>query len=399
MKWNMGWMHDTLGYVKEDPVHRRHHHNKLTFAMMYAYSENFVLPLSHDEVVHLKRSLLGKMPGDRWQHAGEPCDCCSRISGCFPGRSCCSWGLSWRSRPKWDFRSPLPWHLLEDPAHAGVQQLVGDLNRLYASRPALHRFEFEPGGFEWIEANDASHSVFSFLRSSGDAAAARRAELHACAPAQLAGGRACCWRVPRGAQLGFASLRWHERREFSVVHAEAVAANGRPASVELSLPPLGALMLEPKEPSIAGRLRAIMPLAARRLRASMPQKPLHQAPAQTDAAAAHASDKCAPPSQTARTPTGCASSANTAAPSLFDAHRWARAAPSTHLRQACASYDVSGGSSKFDSGNCRRATNSILTSAGCSPFSDAATASANARRAASPEGASASNRKPTRGQA
>jgi 1,4-alpha-glucan branching enzyme len=164
----MGWMHDTLAYVKEDPVHHRHHHNRLTFAMMYAYTENFVLPLSHDEVVHLKRSLLGKMPGDRWQQLAT-LRLLLAYQWTLPGKKLLFMGAELAQPTEWDFRSPLPWHLQEDPAHAGIQHLVADLNRLYTEKSPLHRFEFEPGGFEWIEANDALHSIFSYLRTDGEA--------------------------------------------------------------------------------------------------------------------------------------------------------------------------------------------------------------------------------------
>jgi 1,4-alpha-glucan branching enzyme len=167
MKWNMGWMHDTLSYVKEDPVHRKFHHNRLTFAMMYAHTENFVLPLSHDEVVHLKRSLLGKMPGDRWQQLAN-LRLLLAYQWTFPGKKLLFMGAELAQPTEWDFRSSLPWHLLDHPANAGVAQLVADLNKLYVGMPSLHRYEFEPGGFEWVEANDAQHSVFSFLRTAGD---------------------------------------------------------------------------------------------------------------------------------------------------------------------------------------------------------------------------------------
>jgi 1,4-alpha-glucan branching enzyme len=165
MKWNMGWMHDTLSYFKEDPVYRSHHHQKLTFGMMYAYSENFLLPLSHDEVVHLKRSLLGRMPGDRWQQLAN-----LRLLYTYlwtlPGKKLLFMGGEFGHPWEWDFRHALPWFLLEHREHEGVQRLVSDLNRLYVREPALHQLEFDPNGFAWLDCNDAAHSTLSYLRSS-----------------------------------------------------------------------------------------------------------------------------------------------------------------------------------------------------------------------------------------
>ncbi|HXC58135.1 MAG TPA: 1,4-alpha-glucan branching protein GlgB [Steroidobacteraceae bacterium] len=166
MKWNMGWMHDTLDYFKRDPVHRKHHHNELTFGMMYAYSENYILPLSHDEVVHLKHSLLGRMPGDRWQQLAN-----LRLMFTYmwtlPGKKLLFMGGEFAHPWEWDFHVALPWFLLEHAEHRGVQQLVSDLNRLYVGSAALHRHEFEPGGFRWIDCNDREQSVLSFLRMGG----------------------------------------------------------------------------------------------------------------------------------------------------------------------------------------------------------------------------------------
>jgi 1,4-alpha-glucan branching enzyme len=167
MKWNMGWMHDTLDYFKQDPVYRSHHQNKLTFGMMYAYSENFVLPLSHDEVVHLKRSLLGRMPGDRWQQLAN-----LRLlfawMWTFPGKKLLFMGGEFADPWEWNFRSALPWWLTNYPEHRGVQRALADLNRLYVSDPALHRYDFEARGFSWLDCNDARSSVLSFLRRGDD---------------------------------------------------------------------------------------------------------------------------------------------------------------------------------------------------------------------------------------
>jgi 1,4-alpha-glucan branching enzyme len=163
MKWNMGWMHDTLGYFKRDPLWRRHHQNSLTFAMMYAYSENFILPLSHDEVVHLKGSLLSRMPGDRWQQLAN-----LRLLYVYmwtlPGKKLLFMGGEIAHPWEWDFHVALPWNLLEHGEHRGVQQLVTDLNHLYVDSAALHRHDFEPEGFAWIDCNDHAQSVLSYRR-------------------------------------------------------------------------------------------------------------------------------------------------------------------------------------------------------------------------------------------
>ncbi|HMA13011.1 MAG TPA: 1,4-alpha-glucan branching protein GlgB [Steroidobacteraceae bacterium] len=163
MKWNMGWMHDTLDYFKRDPVHRRYHHNELTFGMMYAYAENFILPLSHDEVVHLKRSLLGRMPGDRWQQLAN-LRLLYTYMWTLPGKKLLFMGGEFAHPWEWDFHVALPWFLLEHGEHRGVQQLVADLNRLYRDNPALHRHDFEPEGFQWIDCNDREQSVLTYLR-------------------------------------------------------------------------------------------------------------------------------------------------------------------------------------------------------------------------------------------
>ncbi|MFO7326530.1 MAG: alpha amylase C-terminal domain-containing protein, partial [Pseudomonadota bacterium] len=167
MKWNMGWMHDTLGYFARDPLFRKYHQNDLTFAMMYAYSENFILPLSHDEVVHLKRSLLGRMPGDRWQQLAN-LRLLFTYMWTLPGKKLLFMGGEFAHPWEWDFHVALPWFLLEHAGHRGVKQLVADLNRLYVAHPALHRHEFEPQGFAWIDCSDREHSVLSYLRLAED---------------------------------------------------------------------------------------------------------------------------------------------------------------------------------------------------------------------------------------
>ncbi len=162
-KWNMGWMHDTLAYFALDPVHRRWHHNKLTFAMVYAWSEDYVLPLSHDEVVHGKGSLLGKMSGDAWQQRANLRALYAWMYA-HPGKKLLFMGAELAQPTEWNHDAELPWHLLADPAHAGVQQLVRDLNHGYREAPALHARDTDPHSFQWLVVDDADHSVLAFAR-------------------------------------------------------------------------------------------------------------------------------------------------------------------------------------------------------------------------------------------
>ncbi len=162
-KWNMGWMNDTLRYISRDPVHRKHHHNDMTFSLMYAFTENFVLPLSHDEVVHGKRSLLGRMPGDHWQRFAN-----LRLYFTYlfthPGKKLLFMGGEFAQANEWNHDVSLDWHLLESPDHRGIQALVRDLNRLYTSLHALHQRDTESDGFAWIDCNDYEQGVLSYRR-------------------------------------------------------------------------------------------------------------------------------------------------------------------------------------------------------------------------------------------
>jgi len=242
-KWNMGWMHDTLGYVSRSPVYRMHHHQQLTFALMYAYSENFVLPISHDEVVHGKGSLLRKMPGDRWQQLAN-LRCLLAYMWAHPGKQLLFMGSEFAQDAEWADGRSLDWFLLESPGHHGVQQLVGDLNGVYKDSSALWSLDADPAGFQWIDANDAANNVFSFLRRGSDG------ELLACV-ANFAG-------VPHlDYRLGLpAAGRWREVvntdahvyggsgvGNYGAVTAIGTSSHGQPASAVLSLPPLGALWL------------------------------------------------------------------------------------------------------------------------------------------------------------
>jgi 1,4-alpha-glucan branching enzyme len=237
-------MNDTLRYIARDPVHRQHHHRELSFGLMYAFSENFVLPLSHDEVVHGKGSLLQKMPGDRWQKFANLRAYLGFMFG-HPGKKLLFMGNEFAQAAEWNHDASLDWHLLGDPLHAGVQKLARDLNRLHRETPALHQLDHKPEGFEWIAHSDAAHSVVSFVRR-GHAGSAP--VLVACnfTPVPRRG-----WRigVPRAG-------RWVERLNTDSAYyggsnvgtpqawAEAVPCDGRPDSVVIDLPPLGAVMFE-----------------------------------------------------------------------------------------------------------------------------------------------------------
>jgi 1,4-alpha-glucan branching enzyme len=162
-KWNMGWMHDTLEYIAKDPIYRRHHHGQILFGLHYAFFENFILPLSHDEVVHGKGSILGRMPGDDWQRFANLRAYYGFMFG-HPGKKLLFMGCEFGQESEWRHDHSLDWHLLERPKHAGVQALIRDLNRLYRAVPALHELDCEADGFEWLVMHDVDRSVFAWLR-------------------------------------------------------------------------------------------------------------------------------------------------------------------------------------------------------------------------------------------
>jgi 1,4-alpha-glucan branching enzyme len=169
MKWNMGWMHDTLEYFTKDPIYRKHHQGSLTFSLWYAFSENFVLPLSHDEVVHGKGSLLQKMPGDQWQKFAN-----LRVLFGYmythPGKKLLFMGDEFGQQSEWNHNVSMDWHLLKNENNSGLHKLLSDLNRLYKNEPALYELDFQDTGFKWIDLEDAENSVISYLRrdKSGD---------------------------------------------------------------------------------------------------------------------------------------------------------------------------------------------------------------------------------------
>jgi 1,4-alpha-glucan branching enzyme len=167
MKWNMGWMNDTLRYMSQDPVHRRYHHDMLTFSMLYSFTENFLLPFSHDEVVHGKQSMLNKMPGDEWQRFAN-----LRLLYTYmfthPGKKLLFMGCEFGQGVEWNSAHGLDWYVLDYAFHQGIRKMVQDLNRLYHHTPALHRYEFDWQGFEWIDCHDMDQSVLSYVRRADD---------------------------------------------------------------------------------------------------------------------------------------------------------------------------------------------------------------------------------------
>ncbi len=244
LKWNMGWMHDTLGYLQNDPVHRSYHHGQMTFSMVYAYSEHYTLPLSHDEVVHGKGSLLRKMPGDRWQQLAN-LRAYLAYMWAHPGKQLVFMGMEFAQESEWAESRELDWWLCDNADHAGVRRLVQDLNRVYAETPALFALDSDPAGFQWIDANDANGNVFSFVRSDGQ------------------GSKLACI-------VNFANMPHHDYRiglpeggtwtevlntdagtyagsgvgnYGAVVAVDDDPSHGLPASASISVPPLGAVWL------------------------------------------------------------------------------------------------------------------------------------------------------------
>jgi len=239
MKWDMGWMHDTLAYFALDPIHRRYHHQKITFRMMYAFSENYVLPISHDEVVHGKGSLLNKMAGDHWQKRANMRLLLGYMFG-QTGKKFLFMGCEFGQTREWNHDSSLEWHLLQYPEHRGLQQWVADLNKLYTSEAAMHELDNDPQGFEWVDCNDAAQSIVSFLRLSRDRS---RAVLATCnfTPVPRVGFRVGVppserWEeILNSDAVAYGGAGWGN---FGGVATEDSPLHGREASITITLPPL-----------------------------------------------------------------------------------------------------------------------------------------------------------------
>jgi 1,4-alpha-glucan branching enzyme len=245
-KWDMGWMHDSLQYLQHDPIYRRYHHQQLTFRMLYAFNENFILPLSHDEVVHGKGSLLSKMPGDDWQKMAN----CRLLFGyqyAQPGKKLLFMGMEFGQWEEWGHDTNLSWHLTQYAPHQGLQRWVQTLNQLYRQETALHSTDTEPSGFEWIDCDNDSQSIISFLRRSSDGQQLLLIIVNA-TPMTYFNYRIG---IPRNSD-------WHEiansdstifggsgQVNANPLIAESIAQHGQPFSLNLTIPPLGVIFLKP----------------------------------------------------------------------------------------------------------------------------------------------------------
>jgi 1,4-alpha-glucan branching enzyme len=245
-KWNMGWMHDTLEYIKQDPIHRQYHHNKLSFGLIYAFSENFILPLSHDEVVHGKGSMITKMPGDVWQKFANLRTYYTFMYG-HPGKKLLFMGAEFAQWAEWNHDKSLDWHLLDLPQHQGIQRLIGDLNRLYRGHKALSEGDHHEAGFTWIESNDTAQSVLSFIRRARD-------------PSDFVVVVSNFTPVPRHDYrlgvpdvAGFRELLNSDSAFYGgsnvgnsgFVATDPIPAHGFPRSIRITIPPLASIILAP----------------------------------------------------------------------------------------------------------------------------------------------------------
>ena len=245
-KWNMGWMHDTLEYMSLDPVHRSYHHNQLSFGLIYAFSENFVLPLSHDEVVHGKGSLLTKMPGDQWQKFANLRAYYVFMYG-HPGKKLLFMGDEFGQAKEWNHDASLDWHLLDQPLHQGMQRLVRDLNRLYRDSPAVSEGDHHDKGFMWIAADDSANSVLSFLRR------ARNPDEFVVVVCNFTPMARQDYRIGVPPVSGFRELINSDSQVYGgsnvgnagYVQVERIPAHGLPCSLRLTIPPLAGLVLQP----------------------------------------------------------------------------------------------------------------------------------------------------------
>ena len=240
----MGWMHDSLQYIERDPIHRAYHHDEITFGLLYAFSENFILPLSHDEVVHGKRSLLGRMPGDTWQRFANLRAYYGFLFG-HPGKKLMFMGCEFAQENEWQHDHGLDWHLLEKPQHRGMQALVRDLNQLYRSIPALHELDCEAVGFEWLVVDDVDHSVFAWIRKGVDARARCIVVVNFTPEPQFG------YRVPAPSAGAWREILNTDSAHYggsNVGNAGAVIASddGSGVNLRVVVPPLAAIFLVPE---------------------------------------------------------------------------------------------------------------------------------------------------------
>jgi len=244
-KWNMGWMHDTLVYMGKDPVYRQYHHDQMTFSTVYAWSENYMLPISHDEVVHGKGSFVGKMPGDLWRKLANARALLAYMWA-HPGKQLLFMGSELGDEQEWSESRGFNWDLLDDPARAGLQRLVRDLNTAYQDTPALWKLDTSPDGFRWLSNDDAARNMFAFMRLDAEGSPL-----------------VCVLNLSALPQEGYriglpASGEWAEVintdadiyggsgvGNLGTVHAQDVSWGGQPASAKMRVPPLGALWLRP----------------------------------------------------------------------------------------------------------------------------------------------------------
>jgi 1,4-alpha-glucan branching enzyme len=243
MKWNMGWMNDTLDYMEKEPVHRSYHHNNLTFSQLYAYTENFVLPLSHDEVVHMKQSLLEKMPGDQWQKFAN-----LRLlyfwQFMHPGKKLMFMAGEFGQWHEWNESEPIDWALLQYDTHRGIQQLVRDLNRNYRTMPALHQHDFDAEGFEWIDCNDAQQSVLAFMRKEASETLLCIFNFTPVVRENYRIGLPQAGLYQELINTDSASYGGSNCGNAGMIHSDNLPWVGFDCSVELTLPPLGGLLLK-----------------------------------------------------------------------------------------------------------------------------------------------------------
>ncbi|MCR9087456.1 MAG: 1,4-alpha-glucan branching protein GlgB [Rhodobacteraceae bacterium] len=245
-KWNMGWMNDTLAYIARDPIYRRHHHHQMTFGLHYAFSENFILPISHDEVVHGKGSLLQRMPGNDWERFANLRAYFGFMWG-HPGKKLLFMGCEFAQPAEWNHDGQLDWDAAAQPPHAGIARLVRDLNRVYTETPALHRLDCMPEGFQWIEANDADRSVFAWIRR-GDGETPQVVVICNLTPLEQSGYRLGLpepgpWREILNSDAE--SYGGGGRGNMGTTEATTDPSHGQPASAQLYLPPLSCIMITP----------------------------------------------------------------------------------------------------------------------------------------------------------